>query len=109
MESVEKGDDDTALKSLIDLAESCPKYLRPQLEQLMIACTKIFSDKEQMESWRHLALEIVVTLAETAPAMVVSERREPPRRHSAYTARIAAQGGRHAPGHGDPVYAAHDD
>ena len=70
MESVEKGDDDAALKSLIDLAENCPKFLRPQLDQLFAACIKIFSDKEQIESWRHLALEIIVTLAETAPAMV---------------------------------------
>lgn len=70
MESVEKGDDESALKSLIDLAESCPKYLRPQLEQLFVACIKIYADKDSMDSWRHLALEIIVTLAETAPAMV---------------------------------------
>ncbi|TRY67741.1 hypothetical protein TCAL_02908 [Tigriopus californicus] len=70
MESVEKGDDESALKALIDLAESCPKYLRPQLEQLFVACIKIYADKESMDSWRHLALEIIVTLAETAPAMV---------------------------------------
>ena len=47
MESVEKGEDDAALKSLIDLAENCPKFLRPQLDQLFSACIKIFSDKEQ--------------------------------------------------------------
>jgi len=70
MESVEKNEDEAALKSLIDLAESNPKYLRPQLDQLYAACVKIFSDKDHTESWRHLALEIVVTLAETAPAMV---------------------------------------
>lgn len=69
-ESVEKADDEAALKSLIDLAESCPKFLRPQLEGLFAACVKIFSDKEQDDSWRHLALEIVVTLSETAAAMV---------------------------------------
>ena len=38
MESIEKGDDDAGLKSLIDLAESCPKFLRPQLDQLVGAC-----------------------------------------------------------------------
>ena len=43
---------------------------RPQLEQLFVACIKIFVDKEKVDSWRHLALEIIVTLAETAPAMV---------------------------------------
>ena len=50
MESVEKGDDEAALKSLIDLAESCPKYLRPQLDQLFAACIQIFSDKEQVRT-----------------------------------------------------------
>lgn len=70
MESVEKGDDDAALKSLIDLAENAPKFLRAQLDQLFAACIKIYSDKDQEDQWRHLALEIVVTLAETAPAMV---------------------------------------
>ncbi len=53
MESVEKGDDEAALKSLIDLAETCPKYLRPQLEQLYAACIKIFADKEQVRVGQH--------------------------------------------------------
>ena len=70
MESIEKGDDDSGLKSLIDLAEACPKFLRPQLDQLFAACIKVFSDANQEDSWRHLALEIVVTMSETAPAMV---------------------------------------
>ena len=70
MESIEKGDDDAGLKALIDLAESCPKFLRPQLDQLFAACIKVYSDANQEDSWRHLALEVVVTLSETAPAMV---------------------------------------
>jgi len=70
MESIEKGDDDAGLKALIDLAESCPKFLRPQLDQLFAACIKVFGDTNQEDSWRHLALEVVVTLSETAPAMV---------------------------------------
>ncbi len=48
MESVEKGEDEAALKALIDVAETCPKYLRPQLDQLFAACIKIYSDKEQV-------------------------------------------------------------
>ena len=70
MESIEKSDDDAALKSIIDLAETCPKFLRPQLDQLFMACMKVYGDKEQEDSWRHLALEVLVTLCETAPAMV---------------------------------------
>lgn len=34
MESIERCDDDTLLKSLIELGESCPKLLRPQLDQV---------------------------------------------------------------------------
>jgi len=70
MESIEKCDDDAALKSIIDLAETCPKFLRPQLDQLFVACMKVYGDKDQEDSWRHLALEVLVTLCETAPAMV---------------------------------------
>ena len=70
MESIERSEDDSALKSIIDLAESCPKFLRPQLDQLFAACIKVFSDTNQEDAWRHLALEVVVTLCETAPAMV---------------------------------------
>merc|ERR1719414_2172099 len=70
MESIEKGDDDAALQSIIVLAESCPKYLRAQLDQLFAACIKVFGDTNQEDSWRHLALEVLVTLCETAPAMV---------------------------------------
>ena len=70
MESIEKSDDDAALKSIIDLAETCPKFLRPQLDQLFVACMKVYGDADQEDSWRHLALEVLVTLCETAPAMV---------------------------------------
>ena len=70
MESIERSEDDSALKSIIDMAESCPKFLRPQLEQLFAACIKVFSDTNQEDAWRHLALEVIVTLCETAPAMV---------------------------------------
>lgn len=70
MESIEKSDDDAGLKAIIDLAETCPKFLRPQLDQLFAACIKVYSDSNQEDSWRHLALEVVVTLSETAPAMV---------------------------------------
>lgn len=70
MESIEKADDDAALKSIIDLGETCPKFLRAQLDHLFGACIKVYSDTNQEDSWRHLALEVVVTLCETAPAMV---------------------------------------
>lgn len=68
--SIEKQEDDALLKVLIDLAESTPKYLRPQLDSIIEMCMKVFSDEDMEESWRQLALEVIVTLSETAPAMV---------------------------------------
>jgi len=70
VQSVEKQDDEACLKSLIDIAEAMPKYLRPQLEQIFQLCLKMIENEELGESWRHLALELIVTTAETAPAMV---------------------------------------
>ncbi|KOX78914.1 Importin-5, partial [Melipona quadrifasciata] len=69
-QSVEKQGDDALLKLLIDLAESTPKFLRLQLEIIMEMCMKIFSNEDIAISWKQLALEVLVTLAETAPAMV---------------------------------------
>lgn len=69
-ESIQHENDDTLLKVLIDLAENTPKYLRPQLLPIYEMCMKIFSDASALDSWRQLALEVMVTLAEMAPAMV---------------------------------------
>ncbi|XP_053986559.1 importin-5 [Hylaeus anthracinus] len=69
-QSVEKQADDALLKVLIDLAGSTPKFLRLHLETIMEMCMKIFSNEEMSDSWRQLALEVLITLAETAPAMV---------------------------------------
>lgn len=70
MQSVEKQDDNALLRVLIELGESAPKFLRPQLDSIMEMCMKIFSNTDIDDSWRHMALEVLVTLAETAPAMV---------------------------------------
>ena len=69
-QSIEKQEDDALLKVLIDLAESAPKFLRPQLEDIMQMCMKVFSNEEMEDGWRQLSLEVIVTLAETAPPMV---------------------------------------
>ena len=70
VQSVEKQDDEACLKTLIDISEAMPKYLRPQLEQIFQLCLKMVENEDLGESWRHLALEFIVTTAETAPAMV---------------------------------------
>ena len=40
-ESVQAGEDDALLKSLVDVAETCPKYLRPQLEPILQLTVKV--------------------------------------------------------------------
>lgn len=67
---VEDEEDDTVLKSFVDLVEKCPQMLRPQFQPLVELCLKVISDTEKGESWRHLALEIIVSLAENAPSTV---------------------------------------
>lgn len=68
--SVEAEDDQTLMKLLVELAESSPKFLRSGLESVFEMCIKIFGNDETEDSWRHLALEVMVSLAENAPAMV---------------------------------------
>ncbi|XP_071539871.1 importin-5 [Panulirus ornatus] len=68
--SIMNGDDDALLKCLVDLAESCPKFLRPQVETILQLVIKALPDPSVGDTWKHLILEVVVTLAETAPAMV---------------------------------------
>lgn len=72
-ESVEKNTDDSLLKCLIDLAESAPKFLRPQTNAIIQMCLKVLSSTEMENSWKHLALETIVTLSETAAPMMRKE------------------------------------
>ncbi|CAH1781938.1 unnamed protein product [Owenia fusiformis] len=69
-DSVALQQDDTVLKCLIDLAENTPKFLRGQLENIITLSMKVLSDANIPDSWRHLSLEVIVTLSETAPAML---------------------------------------
>lgn len=61
--------DDEVLKSLVELCEDVPKYVRAQVSDLLSTCLKLVADAELEESIRQLALEVMVTLAETAPGM----------------------------------------
>lgn len=69
-ESIELQDDQSLLKLLIDLTENCPKFLRPQLEVIFEMCMKVFSSQDVEDTWRHLVLEVMVSMSENAPAMV---------------------------------------
>jgi len=69
--SLTNSDDDTVLKALVDIAENTPKYLRPAIDEVFNLCLHTIQQKEEFEeSRRHLALEVLVTLSETASAMV---------------------------------------
>ena len=129
MESVEKGEDDAALKSLIDLAENCPKFLRPQLDQLFSACIKIFSDKEQggcqsalsldfktffisktiSANDLHLHWNLTNPLNNFAGGPVAAPRDRDNRHPRRDGARHGAEGGRGKPGILHPEHTAHDD
>lgn len=69
-ESVESLEDDDIVKCFVDLAEACPRFFRPHLETLMQLCLRVVGEMSLPETWRHLFLETMVTLSETAPAMV---------------------------------------
>ncbi|XP_022901900.1 importin-5 [Onthophagus taurus] len=70
VESIRQREDDALLKLLIELAENTPKFLRPQIVGIFDMCMNVFRDTQALDSWRQLALEGMVTLAEMAPAMV---------------------------------------
>ncbi|XP_050432076.1 importin-5 [Adelges cooleyi] len=72
-ESLVAEEDDSMIKLLIDLAENTPKFLRPQLANIIDMCLKYLKNDEANESYRQMCLEVVVTLAETAPAMMRKE------------------------------------
>ncbi|XP_059155323.1 importin-5-like [Physella acuta] len=69
-DSVTAQEDDSLLKCLIELSETVPKFLRSQLETVFELCLRIVSDANLDDTWRQLALEVIVTMSETAPAMV---------------------------------------
>ncbi|KAG9262144.1 importin-5 [Astyanax mexicanus] len=62
--------DDSVLKSLVEIADTAPKYLRPNLEATLQLCLKLCADTNLSNMQRQLALEVIVTLSETAAAML---------------------------------------
>ncbi|KAK2541350.1 Ipo5 [Columba guinea] len=62
--------DDSVLKSLVEIADSVPKYLRPHLEPTLQLSLKLCADANLSNMQRQLALEVIVTLSETAAAML---------------------------------------
>lgn len=67
---IDKESDDSPLKSFIELSEKCPQILRPQFEPLVELCLKTMANKENSDTYRHLALEILISLSENAASTV---------------------------------------
>lgn len=59
---------DSALNSLVEIAEKCPTLLRHQFDPLVQLCIKALSEADVPESRKHLGLEIMISIAEAAPA-----------------------------------------
>ncbi|KAM9198032.1 LOW QUALITY PROTEIN: importin-5-like [Dugong dugon] len=62
--------DDSVLKSLVEIADTVPKYLWPHLEATLQLSLKLRADTNLNNTQRQLALEVMVTLSETAAAML---------------------------------------
>ncbi|KAK7893324.1 hypothetical protein WMY93_022476 [Mugilogobius chulae] len=75
--------DDSVLKSLVEIADTAPKYLRPNLEATLQLCLKLCADTNLTNMQRQLSLEVIVTLSETAAAML--------RKHQALVAQSVPQ------------------
>ncbi|CAF3471379.1 unnamed protein product [Rotaria sp. Silwood1] len=70
-QSLTDSNDDTVLKALINIAENTAKYLRPAIDNIFKLCLETIKKKGEFEeSRRHLALEVLITLSETASGMV---------------------------------------
>jgi importin-5 len=66
---IDDDDDEDLQKCLIEIAEIAPKFLKSVLDQVFDLCLRILTENENV-SRKHLALEVMVTLAETASGMV---------------------------------------
>jgi hypothetical protein len=68
--NVELQGEETVFKSFIDVAEHCPRFFKPQLGKTFDAMVKIMETGDLDNSWKQLALEFIVTLAENGGVMV---------------------------------------
>jgi hypothetical protein len=68
--SIKMETDDAVLKAFVELVEMAPKLVRPHLQSTIELMLAVVSNAQLENSWRHLALEAIVTMSETAPAMI---------------------------------------
>eukprot|EP00111_Clytia_hemisphaerica_P019077 TCONS_00056356-protein len=68
--AVKSEGDDNVLKSFVEMVEVAPKLVKQNLHGTLGMMLEILANTNLENSWRHLALETIVTLSETAPAMI---------------------------------------
>lgn len=61
---------DIILKAMSDIAEKCPQSLRCQIDALIQLCLKALEGSDISEQRKHLCIEMVISLAENAPATI---------------------------------------
>jgi hypothetical protein len=66
---VQEASDDSILQALVDLCTECPTYIRPHFDTVICLCVKMAESEGVDESWRHLSIEVIVSVAENAPGM----------------------------------------
>lgn len=60
-------DDDIPLQCLSDLATTVPKTLTAHLNEIFRLCLETVANREKDDSYRHSALEVMVSLCESSP------------------------------------------
>jgi hypothetical protein len=68
--TMSESDDDVPLQCLIDLATTVPKTLAPHFRQIFELCLTTAANKDKDESYRQSSMEILVSLCESAPALI---------------------------------------
>ena len=61
---VQEAANDSVLQSLVDLCTECPTFIRPHFDIVMKLCVKVAGTETMEESWRHLSLEVIISVAE---------------------------------------------
>uniref|UniRef100_A0AC34Q8C4 Importin beta n=1 Tax=Panagrolaimus sp. JU765 TaxID=591449 RepID=A0AC34Q8C4_9BILA len=68
--TITETDDDVPLQCMVDLATTIPKQLAPYFRQIFELCLTTASNKDKDENYRQSSMEILVSLCESAPALI---------------------------------------
>ncbi|EFX70167.1 hypothetical protein DAPPUDRAFT_328415 [Daphnia pulex] len=71
--SIQKQEDQSLLKCVLDMVLVTPALFRLKINILLKKCTQAVDNGSLQDSWRQLVLEVIVTIAETAPENFLEE------------------------------------